>query len=730
MSHTPLPISAYHKVVSILSQAKFRRSLGYVVFLGAIGAGFATYNAFRRATFYAADNKQIFILLAIDIFFLLTFAVVIAKSMGRLWVERKQNLAGSKLHTRLSLIFAFLAVTPTVVVAIFSMLFFNFGVQTWFDNRVKVALSESMSVAEAYLEEHQRAIGIDARGLSEELTLRMKYRLRNDRILEEDLRRLADRRDMSEAVIFDAEHRVVARYGFTYSLEFEEIPLWVKELADRNQVAVVANKKGDRVRAMVRLSTEGDRLLYLFTGRAVSAKVLTHVKNTEQAVKNYRVLELDRSQFEIMFIVIFGVLALLMLLIAVWVGLSFATQLTLPISQLIGAAERVRAGDLTVRVPDPVDEMDLAPLSRSFNKMTRQLEEQQTKLLRINKQLERRRLFMEAVLSGVSAGVISLDADGAVKLFNQASETLLGNDLKKGKPFIDLIPEGAILVKRAQESPETVIQDDVTLHQVDGTKILMMRLLAQETGGCVVTFDDITDLVAAQRKAAWSDVARRIAHEIKNPLTPIQLSAERLRRKFLSAIDKDADVFNTCVDTIVRQVGVIGHMVDEFSEFARMPEAQIAPEDFRDLVEKALFLQRQAHPKITYDLDFPAPCIHPCDGLQMTQILTNLLKNAAESLNEQGNIWVRFEETDRTRTLVIEDNGPGFPTENRERLMEPYVTMREKGTGLGLAIVKKIMVDHDGTLLLEDRPGGGARVKLVFKKPKIQSTRDKKTHAK
>ena len=389
------------------------------------------------------------------------------------------------------------------------------------------------------------------------------------------------------------------------------------------------------------------------------------------------------------------------------------------------------AGDLSARVADPVDEMDFAPLSRSFNNMTEQLQEQQKKLLMANKKIDRRRLFMEAVLSGVSSGVIGLSEKKVIKFPNQISSDLLGINLKKliGQPFVEAVPEAESLLESARVSPGNIVQEEITLTHFGYTKTFLMRIVSQvengKTSGYVVTFDDVSDLVAAQRKAAWSDVARRIAHEIKNPLTPIQLSAERLKRKYLVQIQKDEEVFNRCVDTIVRQVGVISNMVDEFSQFARMPQPEMAYEDMSSLVKDTVFLQQQAHPEITYKLDVPSGLHLMCDAHQISQSLTNILTNAKNALDAKAHlenkiIMISTMTDAKSLIISVEDNGIGLPKENRELLTEPYITMREKGTGLGLAIVKKIMLDHDGFLKLEDANNTGAKVSLVFKNSTAQ----------
>jgi len=400
-----------------------------------------------------------------------------------------------------------------------------------------------------------------------------------------------------------------------------------------------------------------------------------------------------------------------------------------PISRLVGAAERVSGGDLSARVPEGDKDDELVSLSRAFNRMTYQIQSQQSELIDANRQLDERRRFTETVLTGVSAGVIGLDRSGRIYLPNRTASALLGVDLDLsiGEDLAEVAPEMARLLKLSVRRPDRLAQAQVQIAGADSMRTLLVRIAAEhddgEIRGFVVTFDDITELVSAQRKAAWADIARRIAHEIKNPLTPIQLAAERLRRKYLKEIKKDPETFRICTDTIIRHVEDIGRMVDEFSSFARMPTPVLKPEDLATIVEQAVFLERTAHPKIGFETRFAArPVPLRCDARLIGQALINIIKNAIESIEGRiaesgasppGQIVVTVE-ADGPVAVTIEDNGKGLPRQGREQLTEPYVTTRAKGTGLGLAIVKKIMEDHRGQLMLSDRERGGARVRLIF----------------
>jgi two-component system nitrogen regulation sensor histidine kinase NtrY len=589
---------------------------------------------------------------------------------------------------------------------------------------VRTALSESLAVAEAYLHEHQQTIRADVASMAADLDRDSAFLIMDNQRLNQIVAAQAALRSLTEAIVFDGEGRILARSGLTASLELEPLPDTVIQEADAGDVVVLTGDTDDRVRALIKLPQFGD--VYLFVGRFVDPTVIAHMQQTQSAVAQYEKLEGERSQFQFALSVLFLIVGLLLLTGAVWVGLSFATRMARPISSLAAAAEQVRVGNLAVRVPEGASDDEFASLSRVFNRMTDQLQTQRSDLIAANRQLDERRRFTESVLAGVSAGVIGLDQLGRINLPNRSASLLLATDLDRfiGRELALAVPEMAALFEEARRRPERLAQSQIELMRHHRSQTLLVRIAAEreagEVKGYIVTFDDITELVSAQRKAAWADVARRIAHEIKNPLTPIQLSAERLKRKYSREIANDPETFANCTDTIIRHVGDIGRMVDEFSSFARMPTPLMKDEDLVELVRHAVFLQRTSTPEIRFTIDVPERVRLACDARQISQALINLLKNAAESIQGRegdappGEIAVRITTPPGQVAIAIEDNGRGLPSEDRARLTEPYVTTRAKGTGLGLAIVKKIMEDHHGELVLEDREGGGARVRLVF----------------
>ncbi|WP_270936580.1 sensor histidine kinase NtrY-like [Falsiroseomonas oryzae] len=672
---------------------------------------------------------------------LLLLAASLIARLVRVWAERRRGSAGARLHVRLVLLFGVVAIVPSLTVAAFSAIFFNLGIQAWFSDRVRDTLEASLVASRAWLDQHRDEIRVDALAMAADLNRAAQIFLPgNMPAFERLLATQASIRGLTEAVVVEPRlGQIVAQAGFVSGGVIELPSAWALEQLRHSEVAVVPGESEARVRALALLDVEPG--LVLVIGRPLDAGILEHLRRTELAFQEYDRLDRNRGSLQVTFALVFVCAALLVLLAAVLVGLVFANQLARPISRLIAAAERVRAGDLATRVEEGTADDELTSLSRAFNRMTSQLSAQRGELMEAYRQLDERRRFTETVLSGVSAGVIGLDAEGRVNLPNRRASELLELDLDAGfgLPLARVVPEFAELIAEASAAPERPRMAEIPIGPPSRRRTLIARIGAEmqqgRIAGFVLTFDDITELQSAQRKAAWADVARRIAHEIKNPLTPIQLSAERLKRKYLKEIGTDPDTFRALTDTIVRQVGDIGRMVDEFSAFARMPQPVIRPEDLGQLVREALVLQRAAHHEIAYVVTIPDPApVVPADRRLIGQALTNLLQNAADAIAGRprgdapepppgeapgapaGHISVRIEPAPEGWAIVVEDDGVGLPEgEERARLTEPYVTHKAKGTGLGLAIVKKIMEDHGGRLALEDRGGApGARAVLIL----------------
>lgn len=715
-------------------RARLGRKLAVALTVAALTSGVATYAVMTGLAPVEPESKAILFLLNLDLVLLTILGAVVARQLVQVWIARRSGGAGARLHLRFVGLFSALAVAPAILVAVFSALFFNVGVQAWFGERVSTALEESRAVAQAYLKEHQQVIAGQVLSVANDLNRNWSQILSTPQALERYLNTQLNLRGLTEAVVFDTGGKVMARAGYTFALHFEEVPYWSLERADQGEVAVLTGESQDRVRALVKLDVIPSA--YLYVGRFVDQSVLQHIARTDSAVEQYQALQEGRSNLEITFSLIFIIVTLLLLSVAVWVGLTLATRLATPIAELIDASERVRMGDLQVRVHETAASDEIAVLSRAFNRMTSRIASQQDKLLDANLELDERRRFTETVLAGVSAGVVSTDPEGAITLANRSASTLLHTDMDEwiGRPLSEAVPEFLQLVTLAGQRPDQSVQREVELVRDGRALTFLVRVVVESQGldviGHILTFDDITELQSAQRKAAWADVARRIAHEIKNPLTPIQLSAERLKRRYLKQITEDPEVFVQCTDTIVRHVGDIGRMVDEFSSFARMPSPVLQPESLNRLVTQAVFLQRTAYPAIKFETALPDhPVVVMCDNGQIGRALTNLLKNAVEAIDGRageslppGRISVTLAEEleaggARRRVVVtVQDNGKGLPPD-RGRLTEPYVTTRAKGTGLGLAIVKKILEDHGADLILEDAPDCGARISMAFHPP-------------
>lgn len=736
IAHRPLsPRRLMLKFLVWARRIKLVNALAMILSLAAIVSGVATYAALTGWGDDGPRANNVLILLNIDLFLLLALGILVARHVARLWSARRSGVSGSQLHVRLALLFGVVAITPAIVMMIFAALLFTLGVESWFSERVRTALVESSEVAEAYLAEHNQVIRADVLSVANDINRQWSQLSRSEDVLNRFLSSQAAQRGLTEAVIFRDDMQVIAKAGYTFALQTGEvIPLSVIAQANMGDVAVVTGESGDRVRALVRL--EAPPGSYLYVGRFIDATVLARVSRTQDAVDEYLMLEGRRTDIEIGFTLLFIVVALLLLMVSVWFGLTLATRLARPIVDLIEASERVRQGDLAVRVEERASSDELASLGRSFNRMTSRLATQREALVEANSQLDERRRFTEAVLSGVTAGVIGLDPEGNITLPNRAASDLLSLSLLDGvgKSLTDFVPEFGPLFEEVRTNPERTIQREVKAKRDNQTRVFLVRLTVeqseQRTLGYVFTFDDITELQAAQRKAAWADVARRIAHEIKNPLTPIQLSAERLKKKYLSQITEDTGAFEQCTDTIIRHVSEIGQMVDEFSSFARLPQPVMAVVDLAAITRSAMVLPQTAYPHLNVELSLPdVPVSISCDETQVRQVLANVMKNAVEAIDAKtggsrdkgaGRISVKVGHDGKESFVEITDNGIGLPDDDvRQRLTEPYITTRAKGTGLGLAIVWKILEDHRGRLTMQDAPHGGARVSFYF--PSVQS---------
>lgn len=623
----------------------------------------------------------------------------------------KPDDAGARLHLRFVALFALAAVAPAVVVALFMGVLVNRGVENWFSQRVQTVVENSATVARSYVDDQTRYIGDHVPIMGGDLNREARSLQATPVSFSHYLGALASYHAFSGAYVIDREGRVLAR------AELEDAPPYVVPAptsfagADQDSSPSAAFDEADLVRSLYRLNAFDDA--YLYVVRPVEKGIINHLREAESSLVSYREAAQSRARIQAIFGLSYAETALLVLVGAVWLGMSAANAISGPVGRLVQAAGRVSSGDLSARVDAERDPAEIAVLSRAFNRMTHDLQAQQEALTRAREEAENRRLFMETVLSEVSAGVISLDSHGRILTANRQAAALLDlpEDLGRGLPLVDIAPEFETALS------EGGVETDIDVVRGRETRRLRIRA-GHSPDGLVLTFDDITRLITAQRNAAWRDVARRIAHEIKNPLTPIQLSAERIRKRYRKEVpENDIEIFDRCTDTIIRQVGDIGRMVDEFSAFARMPAPVFAEQDGAELLRAGVFAQAVASPEMEVTLEEPAPATPLlADGRMLSQALTNILKNAAEAVAARmavdgrlGRVVARLVAEDGAVAFEVEDNGVGLPEKDRARLTEPYVTTREKGTGLGLAIVKRILEDHGGELILADaRSGQGA----------------------
>lgn len=698
---------------------------------------------------HGAESRMLRLILLLDLSYLIVLIGIIVLRMARLITARRKTAAGSRLHARLVMIFAGLALVPTVLVALFAGLLVNIGLEGWFSNRVQQVVSASQAAAEAYNEQNRRGLAEDATALAAVL---IQAGQANPLISDGELRVLLGQgqaliqRGLREAYIINGSAQIRARGDRSYLFWFEAPAAADLDRARTDDVVLIEDWANNEFRALVALPPLADR--YLYVTRDVDGDLLGLLDDTRATAGSYKQLEQTRSQVLFEFSLVYLAFALLLVAAAVLMGLWFASRLSRPIGLLAQASERVGQGDLDVQVPEPDTGDEIETLGRSFNRMTRQLKAQRDELIHSYRISDDQRRLFDNVLSSVTSGVIGLDAAGEIDFVNRSASRLLGLDARLDIDALlsEAVPEFAALFERLSGSVAESVQDEVRLMREGRVESLLVRMAVRrgaegDLEGYVVAFDDVTELVSAQRMAAWGDVARRVAHEIKNPLTPIQLSAERLRRKFGKlASPEDKASLDQYTEVIIRQTGDLRRIVDEFSRFARMPEPDRAETDLAALLREVVLLQQDAL-KGALAAEIPdAPVIVDCDAGMLRQAFTNLIKNAGEAVDEKaGNppegwsphVTVRMAADHDAVTIRISDNGPGLPAD-RTRLFEPYVTMKPGGTGLGLPIVKKIVEEHGGSLSLLDRPDGEgalAEIRLPRERHPVRGT-PKKTRTK
>lgn len=710
-------------------------------------AGVATYAVLSNLTPLRPTPVIIWTLLSANIFIVTGLLFIIAWQFFAIARARRKGKAGAKLHAHLVSLFSFIAALPAVLVAIFASVTLDRGLDSWFSDRTKSIISGSTAIASAYLLEQREVLQRDITMMATDLGRAAGVFQRDPMRFQKFLQAQAALRSLPQALIVTRNGNVLVAASPDQKILTDLPPGGAFESADSEQPAVMTVSSKAQVQALIKI--DGFDNGYLYAARLISPEIIGYLQQTDAALSEYTLMESRRYDAQITFSLVYVVLTLVILLSAIWLGLGYARRLTRPIAQLMRATEQLSDGDLDARVmhiPARQDD-EMRQLSRRFNIMAERLGTQQKQLVETRDKLDTRARFTEMVLNGVSSGVVGADENGIIRhanavacdLFNKNRDGLIGTPLKQA------MPEFADIEKMARAAGRVQNQQIAKTGARRSEHVLLAAAAMSDTAegkSLVITFDDITDMLAAQRNAAWADIARRIAHEIKNPLTPIQLSAERLRNKFSNAVEDDDKVFEKCTDTILRQVDDIGRMVNEFASFARMPQAVIQDFDIAACLSQTVFSQRITHPGIQIIYDNPGPTLMQGDERLVAQVITNAIKNAQEAIignvdnphqDDLGQIDLSVEANDGEIRITVTDSGPGWPEADRYSLLEPYKTSRPTGTGLGLSIVKKVMADHGGKLLLEDAPiciegGTGASLVLVFPRYHEQTVGHSKIH--
>ena len=710
-----------------------------LILLGPILTGLTVY--ILQGEFGSNLSNVLRFILLIDGIYLLVVIAIVGYSVMRMFAARRAKSAGSRLHMRLSRVFAIVALIPTVLVAVFAVVTLSIGVEGWFSKNVQNVVSSSLSAANAYKNEQSNDLKVDLKFMAIRLN---EYKDTNSFVSDSDLRlqlisyQNLIQRGLKEAYIIDGNANLRSRGELSYLFGYEEPNQEAMNSAKTDDLFIIEDWPNNEFRGLIKLESFADK--YLYISRVVDGNILNLLDKTMESAITYNTMEAQREKILWSYGLLYFGFATFVILSSILLGMLFAERLSRPVGRLAGAAQRLGAGDFDVQVIEEKGDDEIAMLSRVFNHMTKQVKRQRDDLITANDYTERRRRLFDSVLSGVTAGVIGLSSDGNVGFINLAAEKLLNLNAEnhEGKSIKLAVPEFVDLFLLIQKNENKTQQQEIKLTRAGATEILLVRVSARISEdllveGYVITFDDVTDLVSAQRLAAWGDVAQRIAHEIKNPLTPIQLSAERLKRKYSPMVGAEEDNLSQYCDVIIRQTNDLRRIVDEFSKFARMPEPIKRSVNITKLLKDVILLFEISSPAIKIKLKNPHGDINVnVDETMINQAFTNLIKNAGEAIESKAKlnstnkfdpeIRIFIKKNVNNLEIIIEDNGIGLPTQERSRLFEPYVTNRENGTGLGLSIVKKIIEEHNGSLeLLDASPFSnnedfGAKMRIIFPK--------------
>ncbi|MEM8878573.1 MAG: PAS domain-containing sensor histidine kinase [Pseudomonadota bacterium] len=712
-----------------MQNSRFWTWAGICVVVLSLLCGAATFAVFTGLTPFAPTRQIVLPILAFNGLLVLALTFLILREAIRLYIARRRGIAGARLHLRIAGLFSVIAALPALLVAVVAMSTLDRGLDRWFSDRTRSIVQTSVSVAQSYLREHGQVIRADILAMAADLNRAKEQISATPERFQAFIDAQTSIRAIPAAYILTEDLTALHQNRGSANRRFLLPPQTALEQASGGEPIIIAPGETNQVGAIMVLENYPGQ--YLYVARTVDPEVINYLRTTQANAAEFQRFQENRTNVQAAFGLVYFGFALVLLLAAIWIGIAFANRLVAPIGTLIDAADRVAQGRFDFAVPVREDGGDLMRLGKTFNNMTSELRVQRNELLRANTKLDGRRRFTEAVLAGVTAGVIGVGRNGVINVVNRSAMNTLGGGRLVGRHIEEVLPEIRPLIAQAEANPRRIIRKEVGLVRNGQQRTIDMRVSTEfadpSDHSLVVTLDDITDLVNAQRSSAWADIARRIAHEIKNPLTPIQLSAERLRRRYGKKVaEDDTEVFDQCVDTIIRQVGDIGQMVDEFSSFARMPKPAFEIADLAEVVEQTVFLMRVGYPDITFSVELgQKPLMASFDRRLLSQALTNIIKNGTEAVTAvsdaerggAGTIDVALSLRDGMAVVDVTDNGIGLPAENRERLLEPYMTTREKGTGLGLAIVGRILEEHGGTIRLSDAPavaegGRGARVSL------------------
>ncbi|MBL4793239.1 MAG: HAMP domain-containing protein [Citromicrobium sp.] len=650
-------------------------------------------------------------------------AMALLVLLGRRLALRRAAGSTARLHVRLVFLFSLIAAVPTLLVAVFAAVLFQSGVDFWFSSDSRGLFESTNEFAESYFEQNQFDLAQETTTMAGDVFYLLQRRDANDltsREFQEDYLYQMQARDISESAILQAFPNgtvtTAVAAGIVEGNKPAETGARALKRIEAGETEVVYADQ-ERIEAVTPIDRTAG--IYLYNARNTTALSFTDFQRATDIMVQYRELTQRARAIQLRFNLALFFVSLALVGFAVWFALRFADRQVEPLTDLVAAARKVGAGNFAMRIEGRTGADEIGLLNRAFNRMTAQLEMQTDDLMQANRELDERRAFIEAVLESMSAGIVSIDEGGDIQLMNTSARALLFEEPEmdgRGMSFAQVTPQIADLLAQGASS------GIVTINKGGDLLTLAVRI-APATGGHVITFEDITRQLIDQRRAAWSDVARRIAHEIKNPLTPIQLATERLNRRYARQVGEDDPLFDELTSTIVRQVGALRTMVDEFSSFARLPKPVFRDEDALDLVRQAVFLQEVAHQDIGFELNAPEGTVSlMCDRHQFGQAMTNVLKNAVEAVQARaaedepdyaGHIAVAIEPSEEMIDVIVSDNGVGLPAD-RDRIAEPYVTTREKGTGLGLAIVSKIVEEHGGKMSFAPGPSRGTQVILSF----------------